>query len=168
MAYSRGLTLKDGTPVTLRLVALDDVERLLGFFAGLSEQSRYWFRPHGFDRDQAERIANDACGPQTFRLVAVFDDRIIGYAWFEPFQTWPDIPTVGLGVVDEFHDRGLGRAMMRALIERAREIGCAGLRLSVCKDNPRAQHLYTSLGYRIDGETDDGKQHTMRLLFEEG
>jgi GNAT superfamily N-acetyltransferase len=51
--------------------------------------------------------------------------------------------------VEESHrGRGFGRALMRVLEERAREMGIGRIELNVFGDNAGARRLYESLGYR--------------------
>jgi GNAT superfamily N-acetyltransferase len=51
--------------------------------------------------------------------------------------------------VEESHrGRGVGRALMRVLEERARETGIGRIELNVFGDNAAARRLYESLGYR--------------------
>jgi [ribosomal protein S18]-alanine N-acetyltransferase len=52
-----------------------------------------------------------------------------------------------LAVVPPARSRGLGRALLRAAIVRARELGAETMFLEVGADNPRALALYTGLGF---------------------
>ena len=152
----------------IRQIRGDDLDRVLGYFAGLSERSRRSFHPHPFDVPHAERIVHTSAQPDCFRIAAVVGNgdhrRIAGYAFFEDGSE-PGRPSVGIGVADEFQGQGIGKALMRALIGEARRRGKSGLRLDVYKENSAAQHLYAQAGFRICGETPDGKQHSMRLDF---
>ncbi len=53
----------------------------------------------------------------------------------------------GMGVVPGFRRQGLGRAVMHALLERARALGLRELQLEVLEQNEPAQALYRSLGF---------------------
>jgi len=50
-------------------------------------------------------------------------------------------------VAPEWRGRGVGRALLETLIERARAIGYQGLRLGTLADMTQAQALYQSLGF---------------------
>jgi GNAT superfamily N-acetyltransferase len=52
-----------------------------------------------------------------------------------------------LFVRDAARGRGLGRALVEATIERARERGCKRIELDVDPDNPAALGLYESAGF---------------------
>jgi ribosomal protein S18 acetylase RimI-like enzyme len=54
----------------------------------------------------------------------------------------------GMGVVPEARGRGLGRAMMAAVIERAAELGLDHVDLEVLVPNESASRIYEALGFR--------------------
>ena len=60
---------------------------------------------------------------------------------------------LGIGVVGEARGRGVGRALLAALRELAREQGYRALSLSVDRQNP-ARRLYERAGFRDAGISD--------------
>ena len=56
-------------------------------------------------------------------------------------------------LLPEWQGRGIGSAIVRTLVERARKEGSV-LALDVFKTNPRAMQLYESLGFARVGETE--------------
>ena len=80
------------------------------------------------------------------------DGRLMGFV-----QLFPGVSTVGLNarwtlndlfVMPEFREKGIGRALMQAATQLAREQGVARLILMTQVENKRAQHLYESLGWQ--------------------
>ena len=57
---------------------------------------------------------------------------------------------LGIGIIDEFHEVGLGKAMLLLMIERARTIGLERLQLGVWSENARAIHVYRTVGFHND------------------
>lgn len=147
------IKLKDGRIIKIRTVQNSDTELFLKYFDGLSAKSRYFFHPFPFDREHATAIAKDADSRSTYRLVAVEGEqereRIVGYTWIQGLEK-DDIPMLGIGLVDEYHNAGLGKRLMKAMIERAKQLNLDRLKLGVYDDNPRAIHVYESVGFQID------------------
>jgi ribosomal protein S18 acetylase RimI-like enzyme len=149
----RTLELRDGRVVQLRRVQCSDTERFLDFFEGLSAQSRDFM--HGWtarcDRKHAESITAEAATDDYYALVATVPgpdhDRIVGYSWINGIEG-PNIPMLGIGIVDAYHDVGLGSALLRQMLEDARRMGLEQVKLGVWADNARAVHVYESVGFR--------------------
>ena len=83
------------------------------------------------------------------------DGRRIGAAWYrlmppeEPGYGTVDAstPEVVIAVVPDRRGTGVGRALLRGLLETAREQGFAALSLSVRRGNPAAVGLYEKSGF---------------------
>lgn len=93
--------------------------------------------------------------PEDFALVALDHDGCrVGAAWYrlmspeDPGYGFVDAatPEVGIAVVPETRGRGVGTALLRALMEAARSRGFDALSLSVEQGNP-AVRLYEQHGF---------------------
>ena len=120
----------------IRPVRPEDLAELSGFFAGLSVESRYlrFFAPvtptHGLLDLLAGRPANiDA-------IVAVADGVIVGHAMAADLRSGR-ATDIGVVVADAWQRRGVGAALMRALITRARARGVTSLAMDVLPGNRR-------------------------------
>ena len=105
--------------------------------------------------DSVARIAADGSGE--FLLGAVGDDPPAGisqlrYRW-SAWTTSEDCWLEDLYVEQTARRAGLGRALVEASIERARERGCARIELDVDSDNGAALALYESAGFRGDAKS---------------
>lgn len=96
------------------------------------------------DRALVAQDGGDRRGAAWFRL---WTPAIHSYGFVAP-----EIPEVALGVERAHRSRGIGRALLHALIERARADGFAALSLSVSPAN-RALELYLSEGFERVGES---------------
>ncbi len=76
------------------------------------------------------------------------------------FGVWyaaEDCSLEDLFVAEEARGAGLGRAMVDAVIERARERGCRRIELDTGEDNAAALALYEAAGFR-SGEGEPGRR----------
>jgi ribosomal-protein-alanine N-acetyltransferase len=77
------------------------------------------------------------------------DGALIGYAglWYDGYDA--QVMTIAVDGAHQGH--GLGRRLLTALIEHAREVGAGQVLLEVRVDNAPAIHLYESLGFVMLG-----------------
>jgi GNAT superfamily N-acetyltransferase len=91
-------------------------------------------------RDDTEfLLAATGCGPP----VGVVQLRYRWSVWTEAEDCWLE----DLYVLDSARGTGMGRALVRASLDRARERGCGRVELDVNTGNPAARGLYESLGF---------------------
>ena len=101
-------------------------------------------------------LAEDTLGaPLGAAWYRLFDEVEPGYGFIDT-----SIPELTVGVRPEARGRGVGTALLRELIQRARLERLPALSLSVEEDNP-AVRLYERLGFVPVGR--DDKAWTMRL-----
>lgn len=160
--------LDDNKLIEFRKVRESDMDLFLKYFDGLSARTRYFFHPFSFDRKSAAAVVADADSSNNHRLVAVARDEdrelIAGYAWIQGMER-SDIPMLGIGVIDEYQNVGLGKRMLMLLIKHARQLNLDKIKLGVFDDNPRAIHVYESVGFRIDPTIPPRKQGAHEEIY---
>lgn len=105
-------------------------------------------------------------------VIAEEDDRPVGAAWYrlftseEPGYGFVDaaFPELAIAVHPLYRRRGIGAALLEALIERAREESRPALSLSVAAHN-RSRLMYERVGFaKVSGARNPvGESWTMRL-----
>lgn len=93
--------------------------------------------------------------------VAEADGKQVGAAWLRYLDAAdpgygfvsPDIPELAIGIAARWRGRGIGRALLRAVADQARQAGIGQISLSVERKN-FAHQLYLSEGYQIVDSTD--------------
>ena len=92
-------------------------------------------------------IAFDLDGPSGLQIpvgaawIRYFPSSEPGYGFVEP-----GVPELAMAIIPDRRRLGIGRALLGALLVRAREDGARRLSLSVGRGNP-AQHLYEQVGF---------------------
>ncbi len=100
-----------------------------------------------------ERMAHQT-EPDAYSLVAEVDGRVVGSLGLhvETAARRRHCGSIGMGVHDDFQGRGVGTALMSALVELADcWLGLERIELSVYTDNAPAVHLYEKFGFTIEG-----------------
>lgn len=85
--------------------------------------------------------------------VALVAGKVVG--WCDAVPYWQSsrahTAVLGLAVLAEFRGRGIGTALLRATLERARAVGLTRIELSVRENNERVVALYERFGFVREG-----------------
>jgi ribosomal protein S18 acetylase RimI-like enzyme len=101
--------------------------------------------------------------PGDTAVIALLDGFPVGAAWFRLFRTTSPgygfvderTPELAVAVVPNARGKGVGSALLKELLERARTDGYADISLSVDRHNEGAIALYEQYGFHQVEETDD-------------
>jgi ribosomal protein S18 acetylase RimI-like enzyme len=89
--------------------------------------------------------------PSKLVMFAVHEDRYIGlinsFMNFATFTVKPFINIHDVIVTGDWRNKGIGRKMIEAVIQKATEAGCSKVTLEVREDNENAKYLYNTLGF---------------------
>ncbi len=121
-------------------------------------------------RPDLQKYLGDWPWPTDLGVIASIDRRDVGAAWArrltsaDPGYGWvaDDIPKLTIGVDPAVRGRGIGHALLDALILRVRAVAPA-LSLSVEDGNSSARALYENAGFVAVGRV--GDSDTMLLTF---
>ena len=101
--------------------------------------------------------------PGDAAMIALVDGFPVGAAWFRLFREVSpgygfvdeQTPELAVAVVPNARGKGVGSALLGALLDRARADGYEALSLSVDRNNQGAIALYEQFGFRQVQETTD-------------
>jgi len=88
------------------------------------------------------------------RLVALAGERLAGWAALSPVSTrkvYAGVAEVSVYVGAEFRGRGLGRALLEALIRESEANGVWTLQAGIFPENSASVALHTACGFRLVG-----------------
>ena len=109
----------------------------------ISHRSQRW--NSSVSPTRGARIPSVRSYPLSLWLVAEEDGRVIGYVGSQSVP--PEADVMNLAVAPDCRKKGIGRALMTALIAQLRSRGVTALFLEVRVGNLPAQSLYQSLGF---------------------
>jgi ribosomal protein S18 acetylase RimI-like enzyme len=128
-------TARDGTVVQLRPLRRDERDLVVGFFNGLSADSRYqrFLQPMPRLPEAYLRQLVDVDGCRHVAVVAIVDGECVGMGRYIALSDEPDAAEVEVTVTDRYQGRGIGRLLVGALWPSAAQ---AGVVTFVCYVHP--------------------------------
>lgn len=96
--------------------------------------------------------------PDDHCLTAEVSGRIVGAVWTRIMNDYGHIdretPSFAIAVFEEYRNKGIGTAMMRAMLKLLRDKGYKRASLAVQKNN-YAVRMYKAVGFEIVGENEE-------------
>lgn len=140
----RELTLRPGRPED----ALTCGRICYEAFAAIADRHNF---PRDFPSAEAATglLSSVLAHPGFYGVVAEVDGQIVGSNFLDERS-----PIAGVGPITvdpSVQDRGIGRQLMQAVLDRAAARQFAGVRLLQSAYHPRSMSLYTKLGFRVRG-----------------
>jgi L-amino acid N-acyltransferase YncA len=96
----------------------------------------------------------DAAHLPSCRLVARLDGRVIGWAALSPVSSravYAGVAEVSVYVAADARGRGVGRALLRALVTTSEDDGRWTLQAGIFPENVASVHLHEQCGFRVVG-----------------
>ncbi len=151
----------DGTPVVLRALRPDDLDRELAFVAGLSAETLYLrlqYSAKGVSREDLARLLD--LDYQRALAVGAFlgppdQEQIVGVSRYARVEN-TDRAECAVVVADAWQGRGLGTELMRVLGAAAKTRGIRSLEGSVLGENQRIQAWARRFGFGARTEPNSG------------
>lgn len=152
--------LKDGGKVFIRPVKPTDERLVQQFFYGMSDREVYYRFLHGlksFPKKDMQMMVNIDYHRQMALLALAGDfesPKVVGVGRYVLGEE--GLPEVDFAVSGEYQGKGLGRAIMNALVDIAKTRGLAGVSAVIMSDNMASLHIFYTLGYAVTGTVDRG------------
>lgn len=154
MKYNKIITLKNGKEALLRNGEFADGEAVFVNFNETHAETDYLLSypdENSFDAQQeAEFLKEKTESPNEIEIVAVVDGVVAGTAGIEAVGAKYKLKhraELGIAILKEYWGLGIGKALMEACIECAKEAGYTQLELNVVAENERAVSLYKKMGF---------------------
>jgi acetyltransferase len=161
-----------GTPLLIRPIRHDDLERELEFVHGLSPDTAYlrFFSPlHDLSPAMAAAFV-DVDYARTMAFIALENGTKSAIAGVARYVALSEAPSCEFAVTiaDRWQRRGLGLILMQRLIDYARRRGFREMTGSVLHANQGMRVLATKLGFVAHSDPEDPSAVLMRLDLRAG
>src|SRR5262249_48021696 len=129
---------------------------IAGFHAAVdsvAREKRYLAMVRGFPLKVTRQFVRWNIKKRNPHFVALSEGRVVGWCDIQPIprHTQAHSGVLGMGIIDGFRSKGIGAALMRATLARARKRGLTRVELTVREDNRRAMGLYRKAGFVTEG-----------------
>jgi acyl-CoA synthetase (NDP forming)/GNAT superfamily N-acetyltransferase len=144
----RDVLLRDGSTLRLETPTLADFGDIMGFYDGLSPDSRY-FRFHGHGRiDSVVRAQAGASGVDRIALMGRLGARVVAVASFDGLRE-KGVAEVAFAVADELQGHGIGTRMLEQLAAIAARRSIHRFDAEVMTSNQRMLGVFENAGYVV-------------------
>jgi ribosomal protein S18 acetylase RimI-like enzyme len=145
----------------------DDAKAVSVLIDGVARERRYLAATVGFSDESTASFIASVKAANGVVLVAVVEDEVVGWCDITPalFEGMTHVGRLGMGVSAGFRGQGIGKALLKAALERAFRQGLERVELEVFRSNSLAVHLYETHGFfregvkvgarKLDGMVDD-------------
>lgn len=154
MKYKKVMALKNGEALTLRSLGAQDAQEMICVCRKAAGETLYMMRyadewTIAADK-QKEILADMERAPKALMLGAFVGERLVGVGNFRPVHPGDRArhrAVLGILILKSHWGKGVGSAMMRAMIDAAKTTALEQLELDVVSTNETAVRLYRKCGF---------------------
>ena len=159
--YASDVVLKDGLTVHIRPVRPDDNDRMVEMWQRFSPETirLRFFAPRHMTAEQM-RFFSNVDYKDRFALVAETGGKIVGVSRFDRLLDKPDVAEFAVVVEDAEQGRGIGTALVRALITPAADLGIRGFEGEILRENSRMIRMLRDAGFSPAFDNEGSVVHT--------
>lgn len=139
--------------MNIRNATAEDAAQLAAAIDKVARERRFLAITSGFPPESTASFIRNLASSNGVLLVSSNDSEIIGWCDISPlpFEGMKHVGKLGMGVVKEYRQMGLGRKLLGAAIEQAFQNNLSRIELEVFSTNFGAIALYERLGFSLEG-----------------
>jgi acyl-CoA synthetase (NDP forming)/RimJ/RimL family protein N-acetyltransferase len=166
LAYPRhweaDVVLRDGSTAQVRPITPDDAQRLVDFYARVSDESKYYrfFAPYPVLTPTDVKRFTQVDHHERVAFVVTRGHDLVATGRYDAIDERS--AEVAFLVQDSYQGKGLGQLLLEHLAQAGRERGYHRFVAEVLPDNVRMIQVFREMGYAVEGGFEDG---VMRLGF---
>ncbi len=149
---------KKGNNVTFRYLRKNDLDAMLSYINTLIAEDTY-IGMYGtpLTREEESKHLNESLESiekNEKRIIVVeIEGKYVGSGDLrrETIRRKKHMGNIGISLLKEFREEGIGAELLATLIEEGRKLGLKLLHLTCLENNDRALHLYEKLGFKRCG-----------------
>ena len=138
----------------IRLARIDDLDSITAIYYEAIKTTTATFDIHPRLSDEQEKWFEEHTDPRYPLYVADINEVVVGWVSLSPWSkrdAFKDTAEISFYVNTDHQDRGIGTALVRAIISAARSIGLHALIAQITEGSEASLHINRSLGFRHAG-----------------
>ncbi|WP_143316467.1 GNAT family N-acetyltransferase [Clostridium sp. HBUAS56017] len=154
------IKLKDGTICILRSPNEDDAEKMIEYLKMTSEETYFMIRcaeEINITIDKEIEILKDNLNSNENMMIGAFvNNELAGNAGISCVRNFIKLKhraVFGISIKEKYWNNGIGNALIKEVINQAKQIGYEQIELGVFSDNKKAIALYKKHGFEAWGTT---------------
>ncbi len=139
--------------VTIEPIEDRHLEQFQAVIDSVSREREFLGTVEGFPLEQTRQFVESIRGGGGAQLVALSGGAVVGWCDIRrsPFEGFRHVGTLGVGLLPEWREQGLGRRLIKETIDAARANGVTRVELETFASNSRAIHVFEGLGFKTEG-----------------
>ena len=157
--WEADVVMSDGATAHLRPIRADDDDRMVDFYARVSDESKYnrFFAPYPRLSARDVKLFTEVDHADRVALILLDGEDMIAVGRYERLDTGE--AEVAFLVEDAHQGRGVGSVLLEHLAQAARENGIGRFVADVLPSNQRMKSVFADAGYSVGNTFDDGVVH---------
>ena len=139
--------------VTIEPIADRHLEQFQAAVDSVARERLYLGTVEGFPLEQVRQFTDSIASAGGVQLVALAAGRVVGWCDIRrsPFEGFRHVGTLGVGLLPQWREQGLGRRLIQAAVDAASRESVTRIELEVFASNSRAVHVFEVIGFETEG-----------------
>ena len=140
--------------IAIRPISKKDIEGYFEVFQSVVDEEEYLlFNPGELSFQKSRDWVLDTIKRNAVMVVAEVNGKIVGWCDITPREKEKEkhVGILGIGVDKGYRAKGIGEALIRNALERAKQQDLEKVQLGVFASNTRAYEFYKKQGFREEG-----------------
>jgi RimJ/RimL family protein N-acetyltransferase len=139
--------------ITVRASTPDDAPSLCVCVDVVARERRYLANVCGFTVEQTRSFLTSLAASGGVQILALDEEKVVGWCDVAPlpFEGLRHVGRLGMGLLPSYRGQGLGRRLLRELLNRVLADGLLRVELEVFASNTAAIRLYEQEHFVIEG-----------------
>jgi RimJ/RimL family protein N-acetyltransferase len=137
----------------------DDAPGISACVDAVARERRYLGNVQGFTAEETRSFLTSMAENGGVQIIALVEERVVGWCDVSPipFEGMRHVGKLGMGLLSPYRGRGLGRQLLRQILQAVFAKGLLRIELEVFASNLAAVRLYEQEGFVHEGRKRRGR-----------